>query len=268
LYARELLADCLHNQGIRATQIADLVTAEEYFRAALEAQPCHMGALCNLGSALFIRGEHGEAAALFGKAIKIEPENVGALESLAKLQEFSQDMAGASKTLNRLAQVSPENEMAYLLRQALLIQKIAPSQAYIAEARAKLANTLQALEAGSATISDPLRCPSTHFPLSYHGVNNRGLVERIAQLHLKAAPSLAWVAPHTRSWAGPRGRIRIGFASAFFFEHSIGNVSRGLIKHIDRNTHEVFVIRLGSSPRDSVARLIDESADDLHIWRQ
>lgn len=180
LYARELLADCLHNQGIRATQIADLVTAEEYFRAALEAQPCHMGALCNLGSALFIRGEHGEAAALFGKAIKIEPENVGALESLAKLQEFSQDMAGASKTLNRLAQVSPENEMAYLLRQALLIQKIAPSQAYIAEARAKLANTLQALEAGSATISDPLRCPSTHFPLSYHGVNNRGLVERIA----------------------------------------------------------------------------------------
>ncbi|WP_411884566.1 tetratricopeptide repeat protein [Polaromonas sp. YR568] len=260
-YARGLLADCLHNQGIRATQIADLTTAEEHFRAALKVQPRHMGALCNLGSALFIRGEHGEAAELFGNAIKIEPENVGALESLAKLQEFSQDMAGASKTLNRLAQVAPENAMAYLLRQALLIQKIAPSQAYIAEARADLANTLQALEAGSATIADPLRCPSTHFPLSYHGVNNKDLVERIAQLHLKAAPSLAWVAPHTRTWAGPRGRIRVGFASAFFYEHSIGNVSRGLIKHIDRSTHEVFVIRLGSSPRDPVARLIDSSAD-------
>ena len=263
LYARGLLADCLHNQGIRATQIADLATAEEYFRAALEVQPRHMDALCNLGSALFIRGEHGEAAASFIKALKVEPANLGALENLAKLQEFSQDMAGAAKTLGTLAQVYPENAMAYLLRQALLIEKIAPSKAYISQARADLANTLRALEAGSTTIQDPLRCPSSHFPLSYHGVNNRELVEQIAQLHLKAAPSLAWVAPHTRSWTGPRGRIKIGFASAFFYEHSIGNVSRGLIKHIDRNTHEVFVIRLGSSPRDSVARLIDGLADGV-----
>jgi protein O-GlcNAc transferase len=261
LDAREFLADCLNNQGIRTTQIADLSVAEEHFRDALKVQPRHVGALCNLGSALFIRGEHGEAAKLFANAIKIEPENVGALENLAKLLEFSQDLAGASKTLNRLAQVSPENAMAYLLRQALLIQKIAPSQAYIAEARADLANTLQTLGASNATIDDPLRCPSTHFPLSYHGVNNKNLVEQIARLHLKAAPSLAWVSPHTRSWTGPRGRIRIGFASAFFYEHSIGNVSRGLIKHIDRNTHEVFVIRLGSSPRDAMAQLIDRSAD-------
>lgn len=160
LYARGLLADCLHNQGIRATQIADLATAEEYFRAALEVQPRHVGALCNLGSALFIRGRHSEAAALFVNALKIEPANLGALENLAKLQEFSQDMAGASKTLDRLAQLLPENAMAYLLRQALLIEKIAPSNAYIAEVRADLANTLQFLEAGSAAIADPLRSSS------------------------------------------------------------------------------------------------------------
>jgi len=261
LYARGLLADCLHNQGIRAIQISDLTTAEEYFRAALEVQPRHVDALCNLGSALFIRGDHGEAAALFTHALKIEPANLGALENLAKLREFSQDMASASKALNRLAQVSPENATAYLLRQALLIEKIAPSKAYIAEVRAGLASTLRILETGSAAIDNPLRCPSSHFPLSYHGINNRELVERIAQLQLKAVPSLAWVAPHTRSWAGPRGRIKIGFASAFFYEHSIGNVSRGLIKHIDRSTHEVFVIRLGSSPRDPMARLIDDLAD-------
>jgi predicted O-linked N-acetylglucosamine transferase (SPINDLY family) len=109
----------------------------------------------------------------------------------------------------------------------------------------------------------PLHFPSTYFPLSYHGISNRGLHKRLAAVHLKAAPSLAWSAPHVPQWRGPKRRMKIGFASHFFRAHSIANTSRGLIEHLDRDAHEVFLIRLGPSSGDESAVLMDKAADHV-----
>lgn len=55
-----------------------MLRAEEELRVALEQEPCHAGALCNLAVLLERRGAGAEAIALYGKAIDADPSNYAA----------------------------------------------------------------------------------------------------------------------------------------------------------------------------------------------
>lgn len=253
----------LYNLGVKAWLAGNAELAEAQFQAALAADPRHVDALNNLGALRQTFRRHEEAIAFYRRALAVDPANVRALRNLAKAEQHLDRLAEASATLLRLAKLDPREAAAYLLREALLIHKIAPDADYPLAVRRLLAEKLAALGAAGARMTQPLHFPSTYFPLSYHGLCNRDLVRQIALAHLAAAPSLAWQAPHTRGWSGPAGRIRIGIASHFFRAHSIGNTSRGLVRHLDRRDYEVFLVRLGAVAPDAIARAIDESADHV-----
>jgi predicted O-linked N-acetylglucosamine transferase (SPINDLY family) len=78
---------------------------------------------------------------------------------------------------------------------------------------------------------------------------------------VRANPSLAWTAPHCLAPSPVRGRrIRVGFVSAYFYEHSIGRLTHGLIEHLSRDRFEVTVFHARKSG-DALSAAIDASAD-------
>jgi len=262
--ARQILADCLHNLGIEQTfPGGSLSIAEQHFRSALASDPDHLDTLSNLGTLLAMGQRNDEAVVLYRRALKLAGSNTPIRRNLAKILEASGRLDEASKQLQTLAQLEPANAAAYLVREALLVQKVVPSKDYISEARDRILEKLRHIQASGSQLSDPLLFPSTYFALSYHGLPNKDLVALIAKIYLDAAPSLGWQAPHVASWAGPSGRIRIGIASAFFRSHSIGNTSRGLVEQLDRELFEVVLIRLEPSNGDETATAIDASADQV-----
>jgi predicted O-linked N-acetylglucosamine transferase (SPINDLY family) len=93
------------------------------------------------------------------------------------------------------------------------------------------------------------------FYLAYHGENNRRLQEKLGRLIVQACPTLTWEAPHCRDYRRHTGRLRVGFASELFRNHSIGKTSSGLIAELDRERFEVFTLNLpGSSRADDATR--------------
>jgi predicted O-linked N-acetylglucosamine transferase (SPINDLY family) len=261
--ANRMLASCLHDLGVMLWLEGREDAAEQQFRAAVAAEPRHVDALNNLGAILQIARRYDEAIALYRQGLQADPSNLRVLENLAKLQQHLGRLEEASRTLDELVRLSGADCAPYLIKQALLIHKVAPDAQYPARVRERVTAKLAAIESSGARMPSPLRFPSTYFPLSYHGIGNKALVQQLARVHLKAAPSLEWRAPHVASWTGPKQRIKVGLASQFFRGHSIGNTSRGLIEELDRSRHEVFLIRLGASRPDAVASGMDAAADHV-----
>ena len=103
----------------------------------------------------------------------------------------------------------------------------------------------------------------TTFYLAYHGRDDRALHAKVAALHLRACPSLGYVAPHCAA-GRPRGgerRLRIGFVSRYLYDHSIGNVTRGLIAKLDKSRFSVRIFGF-RPPFDANSRDMASHADD------
>lgn len=262
--AKRVLAECLYNIGMNHFRFSGLLDeAENNFRAAIEADPKHLNAIANLGAVLGQRGYYEEAIDCFRRGLQQDPANVVLMESIARAQHLAGMLPALSDILQQLARMVDSEKGTYLLREALLVHQIAPDGNYPHEVRKSICAKFDAIEAMGARIGSPLRFPASYFPLSYHGICNRDLVKRLAQIYLKAVPSLGWTAPHVHDWNGSGKRIKIGIASHFFYSHSIGNTSRGLVKNLDRERFEVVLIRLGRAKRDPMADLMDQSADHV-----
>src|SRR5208337_2473300 len=110
---------------------------------------------------------------------------------------------------------------------------------------------------------DPLKdVGQTNFYLAYHGINNRDLQVKIANFYITACPSLLYVAPHCKNeWSIEKsGKIKIGFISSNFCEHTIGKHFRGVIANLSRELFEVYVF-FDKKKSDGIAQFIEKNAD-------
>lgn len=260
---RKLLADCYYNQGVIDMFGSGLIEdAEAHFKLALEFNPRHALAANNLAGLLQIQGALEEAIPHYRNAIRADPTFRSAYRDLATVLHRLDRIDEASAVLAQLDARSPDDASA-LLRDALLVCAITPDPEYPHRVRQRIEEKLADLGKQGRRIDNALWFPGTYFYLSYHGLCNKELHQRIAQAHLEANPELAWTSPHIREWQKPEGRIRIGLASAYFQNHSIGHTSGGFVDQLDRTRFEVVVLRLGKSPDDAVARAIDQAADQI-----
>jgi protein O-GlcNAc transferase len=260
--AIRMLADCHYNLGVmRSRDGAPPDEALAQFRRAFELDPTHADAANNLGAALVAKGLREPGLDCFRAAVKLQPREPRYLANLVRGLVLLGRLDEASPILLALARANPDNAGAYLLTEALLVAEITPGERYPARIREEIRVKLLRLLEEDRRITDPLELSASYFPLSYHGIGNIEIAKGMARVYLKWCPSLAWTAPHVPLWKGPRDRIRIGLASRFFRNHSIGNTSRGLVEKLDRDRFEVIVIRLVPSPGDESASLIDRAAD-------
>src|SRR5262249_14900040 len=67
-----------------------------------------------------------------------------------------------------------------------------------------------------------------------------------------------------RRFAGSHGRLRVGFLSAYFRDHTIGRLNLGRIKHLPRDQFEVVVLSVGRH-HDSIATAFFKAADKFVV---
>lgn len=102
-------------------------------------------------------------------------------------------------------------------------------------------------------------CAKVGFPLSYHHMNNSELLKDFSLLHREMCPDLQYIAKHcVNPTKRQNSRIRIGFISAFFRDHSVSKDRRGIIKNLDRDRFSVFSLFM-NDPKDEMGLEIVDS---------
>ncbi len=271
IVSRQILAQSLYNQSVMLLRHPDLLAeAERLLREAECYSPANFDIQNNLGALLLLAKRYEEAVVHLSKAVTARPEVISARMNLAIAQEEAGRHAEASDSLHVLADLDPQNNAAYLLRDALLLSAIVPDQAAIDHSRMRTEEKLKGLFArNDLQLSNPLHFPSTYFRFAYHGPSNKEINSLMAAVYAKSCPVLSWQAPNVAEWTGPGPRIRIGLLSAFFRNHSVGSVSRGFFECLDRQRFEVVALRVGVSAPDETASVIDGHADRVvHLDNQ
>jgi predicted O-linked N-acetylglucosamine transferase (SPINDLY family) len=206
------LADAHINLGAVLNEQGRATEAERSLRRAVAADPGNAIGWCNLGLVLAEQGSPDEAERCFGAALKAEPEYFYARLTLVmnKLREVYDDEAQLVRSRNEY-------------RQAL----------------ADLKNWLPKDPRGAASAADSVGWVTPFF-LAYQGQNDRDLQrtygELVCELMRRRYP-----VPSTAPASRARARLRVGFASGFFYDHSVWkNPIRGWIENLDRSRFEIF----------------------------
>ncbi|MEO8629165.1 MAG: tetratricopeptide repeat protein [Betaproteobacteria bacterium] len=205
-------ADAYNGIGIVLNEQGAVEQAVDRFRAALERRPVYPEAAANLGSALHRLGDLDQARQAYDAALQMKPS------------------------------------VALRIAAACMLPPIPHSNAELLASRDRLGRELDALIAADlhTTEHDLLAYPDVSFYLAYHGMNDRALLEKRAQLFAACCPSLLYTAAAPKSLRAAHGAIRIGFVSRFFHHHSVGNFFNPIIEHLAQLAgFEVYLFGIG-----------------------
>lgn len=195
----------------------------------------------------------------YERALALAPDDPGVLSpAIAFLRDDSR-IPAARALADRRRRLAPD-DAAHAIEHALLLPAIYGSRDEIAAARARVAAELDALaERPLAPVTAPERSiGTTPFYLAYHAENNVALLRKACAVCRRVYPA-ATAAPHRLLAHGER-RIRVGFVSTFFFGHSVGRTTIGLIRDLPRDRFAVTVFSLGQT-EDDLQRAIAAAAD-------
>jgi predicted O-linked N-acetylglucosamine transferase (SPINDLY family) len=294
-----ILVETLYRQGDAAHDAGRLDAAERLLRAALAADPGHWLSRYTLAVVLQDRGHHDQAAALYAAALAVKPDHLKAWNNYGIALQYSGRREAAIDAFRRALELSPGHAGALLnlsgllaetgrtdearavldpfcsvdapnlfdLRRALILPPVAASTAELKRRRTEMLQDLRRITERPPRLHDPLReVGRTPFYLAYQPDSDREILEALATLYRRACPELSFVAPGCRAGevaTKPGGRRRIGFASFYFYEHSVGRVIRGLVERLPRERFEVVVVFLGGQADDPLARDMAAAADEV-----
>lgn len=251
--AHNNIATLLRQQGA-------LEEATSHYHTAVELMPDNPVVHRNLAAVLVERRLYDEAACEYEQALKIDPDYVEALSELGDVYRDQGRTDDAREKYHQAYKLSPQQGLQ--VKSAILLPVILQSRDQIGTLRQTLSDNLDRLLQQPLAIEDPYReVGATGFYLAYHGQNDRELQEKLARLFILASPSLEWQAPHCIRPRVNHSKVRIGFVSRHFRDHSIGKVTRGWVEQLSRADFSVTVFTF-SRPEDELARTIHDAADE------
>ena len=156
---------------------------------------------------------------------------------------------------------------------ALLLPAVYASSAHVQEWRAAFMRNLARIEgeaaSGQLVLADPARVEGVpQYYLSYHGEpSDVSTYRRLAHLfrRVSAAANVTYASKYLRGYVPPSAsageRVRVGFVSLFFRQHSVSKILAGLLRHLNapakRATFEVVLFNLGvEAEEDDMSRLL------------
>lgn len=230
-------------------------------KGELEEQPGNSRKQAQLGELLSRIGDYDGAVIHFKLATAIDPTLLDVQLRYANILVRQCNISGALASFSMVQVYKPQNWLR--LKMALLLPPIVESVNQIAILRARTGQALRTLLADdNLEIHNPPRDGGSLFYVAYYGQDDRSLYEQLAQLYAKATPGLTMVAPHCDKLPADRGsrKIKVGFVSSFFFDHSIGRLNIGLIANLDREKFDVTLVVIPHK-KDHMTQAISENAD-------
>jgi predicted O-linked N-acetylglucosamine transferase (SPINDLY family) len=253
------------NAGFAAQRRGENAAALLLFEGAIALSPATASGHAGAGLALMNLDRPHEAVGHLQRALELDPVAGGAFQNLCAVQYKLGDEESLRKTLAEHSATAKSVDGAAIAR-VLALPSLLDSREEIQQVRARMQQEIEALSGRPLSVDDPAADVGvTSFNLAYQGEDDRDLHQRIAALHLHACPGLQFVAPHCSGWrAREGGPLRVGIASTFLHDHSIGRVMRGLFAQFDRA--RVFVHGFAFNARDdAVYRAMQGDADQWTV---
>ena len=256
-------AEALYNLGVAMTSQGKLRDAVATFDRVLASRPHHAEALAARGTALNNMRRLDDALESFDRAVACNPGLAGAhfnrglaLGGLGRMEE-------AVSSFEAACRLEP-GFFDYACMAKLALPVILQTASWIDPHRERYREAIAALMTfeGRRRPVDSLTLPSI-FHLAYHDRDDRQALESLRDLLRAKVPELGHEAPHIATWRPPGGqrRIRIGFVSEFFREHTIEKLNRGLVRHLDRARFEVVVVHASGAISNDATAELDRLAD-------
>ncbi len=124
----------------------------------------------------------------------------------------------------------------------MLLPAIYDSVEQIDECRQAFEENLDRLIESGLEIANPFRDSAISvFYLAYHGRNDKDLQIKIANFYRAACPQLNYVSEGRIETRAPGQKIKIGFVSNNFRNHTVGKLNQGLIANLDKDEFELTV---------------------------
>jgi len=281
-----------NNLGLALESLGRRDDAKDAYQAALAVDPAYATALANLGSLRLGMGDNEGALADFRRILAQDPANAparlkeaqalialkrldearsvlkallaarsndrNAIELIARACADMNDNDEAVKWWQRLVAADP-GDWAARMEAGLSLRAIHHSEAAMATARDRFAAGLRDLlavaESPPGSPAQRLRgIERVNFLLAYQGEDDRVLQADYARLVRRLlAPIVPELNPARRS--EHEGRRRIGFASCFFRDCTVGHYFKSWIVDLDAGRFEKFVYNLGASEDAFTAEL-------------
>jgi predicted O-linked N-acetylglucosamine transferase (SPINDLY family) len=203
------------------------------------------------------RGRVEEALECYRRILELDPDNGEALLCLAVLREDA-DVEEARRCMDRYL-VARRDDAAARLRRALMLPAIPESSEHIERVLTRLEDELDEIAHGTrASIRQPeFEVGATPFFLAYYGRNPRALLEKVARACRAVYPTETEC--RRKPFAAGQ-RLRIGFISTCFHEHSVAKTMYGFVRDLPRESFEVHVFAI--APRnDAWSERIRGAAD-------
>jgi predicted O-linked N-acetylglucosamine transferase (SPINDLY family) len=227
----------------------------------------------NLGDRLFAQNRFEEAIVSYQQALQLKPDLSAAHKSLGNIFRIQGKLEEAKACFRKVLELNP-NDAGTQIKLATLRPVIMGSHQDILDTRRQFQNNVNELLKQELKLTEPEKETGvTNFYFAYHGFNDRDLQIQLAKLYEQACPELLYTAPLVQRINGLNGlfqgnndnkhqsrKIKIGFISKFFKNHTIGKVMCGLIANLSREKFEVHVFFLPQKT-DEIALFIQQNAD-------
>ena len=237
-----------YNLGLVLSDQARLNEAADAYRKSIKLSPDHAPALNNLANILKRQNRLNEAISFYEQSISADQDYAPAHKNLADIYETCGDVDSARNHFTTAIRIS--RDAGTRIREAILLPVIPDSVDQILEYRHRISERLDHLSDQNINLENPLRqIGATNFLLAYHGMDDCPIQSKLANLYLKACPTLAFEAPHCAGWKVGRERekYKIGFVSKFFFDHTIQRLNMRLIAGLPRDRFETIIYSLSDN---------------------
>jgi protein O-GlcNAc transferase len=247
-----------YNLGIVQKKMGREAEAETSFRKALLLRPDHLKACYNLAHILADAGRWGEAADFLQRALAIKPDFAEALNNLGNAQRYLGRLDEAHEALRRALAINPDYaEACNTLGSALLLMGRQDESVKMHRRAIELSP------------NDAKAHSSLFFALCNHPGFDAATISQEArqwdQRH--AQPLRHLIQPHKNDRDRSR-RLRIGYVSGDFRNHSVSRFFLPLLENHDRDKFEIFCFS-NSAIADKVTETIRAySKQILDIHRQ
>ncbi|UKO97452.1 tetratricopeptide repeat protein [Nostoc sp. UHCC 0870] len=239
-----------HNLGNIFQQQGKLDIAVECYQQAVNIRPNYFPSYHNLGGVFKLQGKLTAAVSAYQQAIKLQPNYPEAHYNLANAYYEQGNLEASLGSYQQALQINPHFAPAKFGTVIGQLPIIYSSVAEINIQRHHYQKHLQDLVA-SYKLADSLELAKNAaavgslqpFYLAYQCLNDRDLQKIYGELIVKIMASRypQWSRPLDLPDLPSDGKIRIGFVSRFFYNHSNWKIPiKGWIENLDRSKFELF----------------------------